>query len=169
MITIRPETEADRPAIHDVNARAFGREDEARLVDAVRASTEFVAELSLVAVDATRIVGHIMFSGIRIRSAERIVPALALAPVAVLPEHQNQGIGSALIRHGLAESTRLGHRIVIVVGHPTYYPRFGFSSARARGLEAPFADTAFMVQELIPGVLDGVRGTVEYPPTFGVV
>jgi len=169
MITIRPETRADRPAIYDVNTRAFARQDEARLVDVLRASTAFLPELSLVAVDATRIVGHILFSRIGVRTAKRSVPALALAPVAVLPEQQNQGIGSALIRHGLAESTRLGHRIVVVVGHPSYYRRFGFSSARARGLEAPFPDTVFMVQELSPGALTGVCGTVEYPPAFGVV
>jgi putative acetyltransferase len=168
MIMFRPETAADGPAIHDVHARAFGRENEARLVDALRASSEFVPELSLVAVDAPRIVGHILFSGIRIRTAERMIPALALAPVAVLPEHQNQGIGSALIRRGLAESTRLGHRIVVVVGHPSYYPRFGFSPARVRGLQAPFPDAAFLVQELTPGALTGVCGTVEYPLAFGV-
>lgn len=166
MITIRPETSTDWSAIHSVNRRAFGRETEARLVDAIRASAHFLPELSLVAVDAACIVGHVLFSGIHIRTVGRIVPALALAPVAVLPERQNQGIGSALIRHGLEQCRRLGHGIVVVVGHPNYYPRFGFSSARAKGLEAAFPDAAFMVQELLPGALDGACGTVEYPPAF---
>jgi len=166
MIEIRPETSADWPAIHDVNTRAFGRESEARLVDTIRASDSFLPELSLVAVEAACIVGHVLFSGIGIRTAERLLPALALAPMAVLPGRQNQGIGSALIRRGLEECRRHGHHIVVVVGHRNYYPRFGFSSARAKGLEAPFPDAVFMVQELTPGALDGVRGTVEYPPAF---
>lgn len=169
MIAIRPETSADWAAIREVNTRAFGRESEACLVDAVRASASFLPELSLVAVDVECIVGHLLFSAIHIRTADRLVPALALAPVAVLPERQNQGIGSALIRHGLEHCWHLGHRIVVVVGHPDYYPRFGFISARAKGLDAPFPDTAFMVQELLPGALDGVHGTVEYPPAFAAV
>ena len=169
MVTIRPETAADRPAIYDVNRLAFGRAAEARLVDAVRVSPGFIPALSLVADDAARVVGHILFSRIAIRTPDRRVAALALAPVAVHPARQSQSIGSALIRQGLAESTRLGHRIVVVVGHPRYYPRFGFSSARARGLEAPFPDAAFMVLELIPRALAGVLGTVEYPPAFSAV
>ncbi len=166
MVAIRPETSADWAAIREVNTRAFGRETEARLVDSVRASAFYLPELSLVAVDAECIVGHVLFSAIHIRTADRLVPALALAPVAVLPERQKQGIGSVLIRRGLEECRSLGHRIVVVVGHPDYYPRFGFFSARAKGLDAPFPDTAFMVQELVAGALDGVRGTVEYPPAF---
>ena len=168
-MVIRAETVVDWPAIHHVNARAFGRDNEARLVDVLRTSAGFIAELSLVAVDAAHVVGHILFSRIDIRTAEGVVPALAVAPVAVLPEHQRRGVGSALIRYGLEECRRLGHRIVVVVGHPSYYPRFGFSSARAQGLEAPYPDPAFMVQELTPGALDGVRGTVEYPPAFAAV
>ena len=166
MIVIRAESAADWRVIREVNVRAFGRDDEARLVEALRASADFAAALSLVAIDDGRVVGHILFSGIHIRTVERLLPALALAPVAVLPERQNQGIGSALIRHGLEECRRLGHRIVVVVGHPNYYPRFGFSSARAKGLDAPFPDAAFMVQELVAGALDGVCGTVEYPSAF---
>ncbi len=169
MIVIRAESAADRLAIRDVIVRAFGRDEEARLVEALRASPDFAAALSLIAIDDGRVVGHILFSCIHIRTADADVPALALAPVAVLPERQNQGIGSALIRHGLEECRRLGHRIVVVVGHPSYYPRFGFSPARAKGLDAPFPDPAFMVQELVPGALDGICGTVEYPPAFAAV
>jgi putative acetyltransferase len=166
---IRAETTADWPAIRDVNVRAFRRDNEARLVETLRASTYFVPALSLVAVDDGRVVGHILFSRIFIRNAGREVPALALAPVAVLPEHQRRGIGAALIRYGLEECRRLGHRIVVVVGHPDYYPRFGFSSARAKGLEASFPDPVFMVQALTPDALDGVCGTVEYPSPFAAV
>jgi putative acetyltransferase len=166
---IHAERTTDQPPIRDVTARAFDRDNEGRLVDALRASAHFIPELSLVAVDEGRVVGHILFSRIHIRTADRVVPALALAPMAVLPEHQNRGIGSALIRHGLEECRLLGHHIVVVVGHPNYYPRFGFSSARAKGLDAPFPDPVLMVQELTPGTLDGVRGTVEYPPPFAAV
>ena len=169
MTVICAETSADWAAIHDVNVCAFGRDNEARLVDALRTSSTFVPPLSLVAVDADRIVGHILFSRIHIRTAAGDVPALALAPMAVLPERQRGGVGATLIRHGLDAARRLGHRIVVVVGHPGYYPRFGFVPARARGLDAPFPDAAFMVQELAPGALEGVRGTVEYPPAFASV
>jgi len=171
MLTIRPETPADAAAICAVNTQAFGRDSEARLVELVRASAHFVPELSLVAVDGGAPVGHILFSGIVIRTAEKRIDALALAPMAVLPGWQGRGVGSALVRHGLEESVRLGHAIVVVVGHARYYPRFGFVPARPRGLDAPFPvpDPSFMVQTLRPGALDGVRGTVEYPPAFSAV
>jgi putative acetyltransferase len=166
---IRAEQASDRAAIHAVNAQAFGRDNEARLIDLLRSSPAFIAELSLVAIDAAQVVGHILFSRIHIRTPGRDVPALALAPMAVLPERHHQGIGSALIRSGLDACRRLGHQIVIVVGHPRYYPRFGFLSASAKGLEAPYPDAAFMVQELTPGALTGVRGVVEYPAAFSAV
>ena len=103
-----------------------------------------------------------------VRTERGAVPAVALAPMAVHPEFQNQGIGSKLVREGLEQCRKLGHKIVIVVGHPNYYPRFGFASARAKGLEAPFPvpDEAFMVKELEGGALDGTVGMVEYPPEF---
>ncbi len=168
---LRPETAADQPAIHEVNALAFGRENEAQLVDAIRASAAFVQGLSLVAVEQSRVVGHILFSRVHIRTPECLVPALALAPLAVHPDFQNRGIGSQLTRHGLENARRLGHAIVIVVGHPNYYPRFGFTPARAKGIECPFPvpDGAFMVQELTAGALEGVQGVVEYPPAFAGV
>ena len=168
-VIIRAEHAADCEAIRAVNLRAFGRDNEAQLIDLLRASPSFIAELSLVAVDEGQVVGHMLFSRIHIRTPACLVPALALAPMAVLPEHQHRGIGSALVRQGLEACRRLGHRIVVVVGHANYYPRFGFSSARAKGLDAPFPDPVFMVQELTPGTLDGVRGTVEYPPPFAAV
>jgi len=168
MITIRPETVEDYEAIGEVNALAFGQEDEATLVEKLRGSSGFIPELSLVAVEGGRVVGHILFSPFVIETKDGAVPALTLAPLAVRPGFQNQGVGSALVRDGLERCRTLGHRIVVVVGHPPYYPRFGFSPARARGLEAPFPvpDEAFMVLELVPGALDGVAGTVRFPPPF---
>jgi len=168
MNTIRPETAEDHAAIREVNTLAFGREVEARLVENLRRLPDFIPELSLVGIEAGQVVGHILFSPLVIETQEGAVTALALAVLAVRPELQNQGIGSELVRDGLEECRRLGHKTVVVVGHPEYYPRFGFSSARAKGLEAPFPvpDEAFMVLELVPGALDGVGGTVKYPPPF---
>ena len=168
-VIVRPETPDDIPAIYDIHLRAFGQPAEAQMVDKLRRDGDFIAALSLVAVDGGRVVGHILFPPISIASDERSVPALALAPMAVLPESQHRGIGSLLVREGLAACRRLGHRIVVVVGHPAYYPPFGFSPARERGIEAPFPvpDEAFMVIALVEGSLNGICGTVQYPPAFG--
>ncbi len=170
-VTIRPERSEDYPSIDEVNRLAFGQENEARLVRALRDHEGFDPALSLVAVGDGDVVGHILFSPVTIATAEGPVSALALAPMAVRPEVQNQGIGSRLVREGLEVCRERGHAIVVVVGHPNYYPRFGFTPARARGLEAPFQvpDDAFLVLELIPGALDGVAGIIEYPPAFGEV
>ena len=168
MITIQPEKEEYYTAIHELNVLAFGREDETRLVENLRKSPDFITELSLVAVKDRMIVGHILFSRIAIQTKTGSFPAVSLAPIAVHPEFQKQGIGSKLIRQGLVRCRKLGHKIVVVVGHPNYYPRFGFTSARAKGLEAPFLvpDEAFMVIEIAPGALNGISGMVIYPPAF---
>jgi len=168
VITVRPERIEDYTAIHEVHVLAFGREVEARLVESLRQSTNFTPELSLVAVKNGRVVGHILFSPVIIETQKGAISAMALAAMAVQPKLQNQGIGSELVRQGLKECHLLGLKVVVVVGHPTYYPRFGFSSARAKGLEAPFQvpDEAFMVLELIPEALDGISGMVKYPPAF---
>jgi putative acetyltransferase len=163
---IRTETAADLPAIRQVNESAFGSADEADLVEALR--TEGVVLLSLVAESGIRIAGHILFSRMSIETPAEVVPAVALAPVAVLPQRQRQGIGGALIRYGLDALRVRGERMVIVVGHPGYYPRFGFSTERARSVESPFPLDAFMVLELVPGALDGIRGRVRYPRAFGL-
>ncbi len=169
MIIIRHETPSDIAAIHAVNKQAFdGREAEPGLVDAIRKSENFIPELSLVAEQNGQILGHILFSRIHIETENGQVPALALAPMAVLPGYQKQGIGSQLVRRGLDECKRLGHAIVIVLGHPAYYPRFGFSAASAKSLECPFGDcgNAWMALELIPGALQGMHGKVVYPSAF---
>lgn len=169
MTIIRQETPSDIAAIHAVNKQAFdGREAESGLVNAIRKSENFIPELSLVADENGQIIGHILFSRIHIETENGPVSALALAPMAVLPEYQKQGIGAQLVRRGLDECTRLGHAIVIVLGHTRYYPRFGFSAALANSLECPFGDCgeAWMAQELIPDALQGVRGKVVYPLAF---
>jgi putative acetyltransferase len=162
---VRPETEADYDAIRRVNVAAFGQEAEANLVDALR-DGGFV-RASLVAVRDRQIVGHILFSDLPIITSSGVVPALALAPMAVLPDLQRQGIGSALVRHGLDVCRESGHAIIIVLGHPAFYPRFGFDSKLTAALESPYSGgESFMAIELKPGALDGVKGRVQYPPPF---
>lgn len=168
MVMIRAEKNEDIAAIHSVNCQAFGQEEEAILVQRIRESSGFIPELSLVAVKGSQVVGHILFSQIQIETSAENVTVLSLAPMAVLPEFQNSGIGSQLVREGLKKCREMGHTIVVVIGHPQYYPRFGFVPARKKGLDLPFAvpDEAFMVCELAPDALEGIKGMVKYPPEF---
>jgi putative acetyltransferase len=156
----------ERVLLRSINATAFGGTEEADLVDRLRADGNVV--LSLVAEMQERLVGHLLFSRMWIETQGGLVTAVALAPVAVLPEHQRQGVGGRLIRKGLDLLRCQGEKIVIVVGHPDYYPLFGFSAANARSLDSPFPAGVFMAMELSPGALDGVRGKVIYPPAFGL-
>ena len=163
-ISIRLERSDDVAAIGAVNRAAFAGDAEARLVDALREAGH--VRLSLVAEDAGRVIGHILFSEMWIDAAGGALDALALAPMAVVPERQRQGVGTALVRRGLEHCADAGHRIVLVVGHPAYYPRFGFSRESARRLDSPYQGDAFMALELAPGALAGVSGTVRSPPPF---
>jgi PPOX class probable FMN-dependent enzyme len=124
--------------------------------------------VELVAVENDDIVGHILFSVLATTIDRQTVPALALAPMAVRPDRQRRGIGSALVRAGLDLARDRDWRAIIVLGHKGYYPRFGFSAALARPLEAPFSGDAFMALELAPDALRGEKGRVTYPPAFGV-
>src|SRR5262245_48756412 len=119
-------------AIRRVNEQAFGRSAEADLVDALRARGRI--SLSLVAERGGEVVGHILFSPVRVDSARGSIAGLGLAPMSVLPAHQRTGIGSLLVRAGLDECRRADHGWVVVLGHPEYYPRFGFVPARRHGL-----------------------------------
>ena len=165
---IRPEESKDYQAVDQLNKIAFGQDAEARLVDKIRQSPHYIPELSLVAEEEDKIIGHILFSRVKINTGADSVSVLSLAPMAVLPEPQRQGIGSLMVKEGLKEARRLGEGAVVVVGHPEYYPKFGFVSARETGLEASFIvpDEAFLAYELIPELLGGVSGMVEYPPAF---
>jgi len=164
-VEIRPGEARDVTGIWDANHKAFGREIEARLVDDLRDGGR--ARLSLVAEEEGRLVGHVMFSEGVIRTGGGEVGALALGPVCVVPDRQGRGIGSALIREGLDRCARAGHRIVVLLGHPGYYPRFGFSSERAEKLSSAYSGEAFMALELVPGALSGVVGEFEFAPPFG--
>ena len=164
-LTIRTETAADPSAIHNLHTRAFGGPQEAELVDQLRA--EGFCSLSLVAEKAGELVGHILFSPLQITTGSKSFRALALAPVAVLPEHQRSGIGSALILAGLDLAKQNGERIVIVLGEPAYYGRFGFRADLASPLSSPYAGEYFMALELVSGSLAGVRGEVVFAGPFG--
>ena len=166
-ILVRDEMPGDRLAIRRVHRLAFGRDDEADLVDALLDGG--YARASLVAEVERVVVGHILFSDLPIITEMGTVAALALAPMAVLPECQRQGIGSQLIRTALDTCRAQGHRIVVVLGHPDFYQKFGFSSELARSLESPFSGRpSFMAIELVAGALSGVSGKVRYAPSFGI-
>lgn len=169
MLTIRSETAGDTPAIHQVNRLAFGRDNESQLVDKLRLEGAIIE--SLVAIQDEQVVGHILISPVQVHSDDSNWDAVALGPMAVLPSHQKQGIGSALIRAVFAELKRKGHYAVIVLGHPEYYPRFGFRPSKPLGIrwENEVPDEVFMVAELEEGALRGRTGTVRYHPAFNLV
>ncbi|MBE9226585.1 N-acetyltransferase [Phormidium sp. LEGE 05292] len=171
MLTFASETENDIAAIREVLITAFDRTNEAKLVDLIRNSENFIPELSIVAKEDNLVLGHILFSPISIDTTSENISALALAPLAVTPAHQRQGIGSQLIEIGLAKCQELGHSIVVVLGHPNYYAKFGFQTASKFGVAAPFSvpDEAFMILELKPDALHNVNGTVRYPAYFNEV
>ncbi len=165
MTTIRPETANDHADISKVNRLAFGQDAESRLMGTLR-DGGFVG-LSLVAGSGGNIVGHILFSKLRILTETRPIEALALAPLSVLPTHQRCGIGTKLVSEGLRLCREAGHRIVLVLGHPAFYPRFGFSAGLAVPLSSPFGGgESWMAAELVSGALVGVVGKVEYPDPF---
>lgn len=163
-VIIRPEEEKDREGIRNVNRAAFGSELSARLVDALREGGH--VEVSLVAEDAGRIVGHILFSRLSIVTRVGTVRAVSLAPMAVLPDHQRQGTGSMLVQLGLQVCRERGQRVVLVFGQPDFFRRAGFSADLAGHLQSPFGGGALMATELVPFALAGVEGRVEYPPPF---
>jgi putative acetyltransferase len=162
-LTIRPERDGDAEGIRAVTTAAFPTEAEANLVDALR--RQQAAVISVVAAAGSRVVGHILFSRVIVDGADARM--LGLAPMAVLPELQRQGIGSELVRAGLDASRDRGAAAVVVVGHPAFYPRFGFVPASRFGLRCEYdvPDDVFMTLELIPGVLR-TGGLVRYHPAF---
>jgi putative acetyltransferase len=168
-IKIRLQTVEDRGEVWAVNLLAFDRPQEAELVEALQQRDAVLC--SLVAELENKVVGHILFSPATIKSNESKLTIAALGPMAVLPGFQNQGIGSRLVRAGLNYVRGLGYNLVIVLGHSAYYPRFGFKPAQSFGIhwEHDAPSEAFMVAELVPGALDGVRGTVYYQPEFGLI
>ena len=166
MNSIRPESPADHAAIRRVIELAFGQSDEADLVEALRIQAD--PHISLVAESEGELVGHIFFSPVSIESEGDVFAAMGLAPMAVLPDYQNKGIGSELVREGLSECQRIGHEVIVVLGHSHYYPRFGFVPASTKGIRSEYdvPDEVFMVAELTPGALRRWKGLVKYHPAF---
>lgn len=172
-IIIKQEQVKDYKITENVVKCAFANaehsdKNEHNLVCRIRNSNVFIPELSLVAMDNERIVGHILFSKVKIKNEDQVVESLALAPVSVLPEYQNQGVGKLLISKALQKAKELSFNSVVVLGHPEYYPKFGFKKASTWGIKAPFEvpDEAFMAMELGENTLDKVSGVVEYPSVF---
>nr|WP_179798068.1 N-acetyltransferase [Actinomycetospora corticicola] len=163
--TTRRERPEDRAAIHVVNAAAFPTTDEADLVDALRGDADAWVDLSFVALEDDHVVAHALLTRCHVDGG----PALALAPCAVLPENQHQGLGAATIGAALDAAREDGENLVVVLGHADYYPRFGFTPASGHGVRAPFdvPDEAFLALALDPS-RPTPTGTVTYPPAFGV-
>lgn len=164
-VDVRHERRGDEAAIRLVNDLAFAQFDESRIVDAVRAAGKIA--VSLVATDGQPIVGHILFTPVTLEGDRGSI--VGLGPIAVAPEYQRSGIGTLLIRAGLAECASRGAIAVVVVGHPSYYPRFGFQPASRFGLRCEYdvPDEVFMALELAPGALGQTAGMVRYVPEFG--
>lgn len=165
---IRTEEQKDWAAVHAVNVSAFETPAEANLVDALRQEARPV--VSLVAEDAGAIVGHIMFSPVSL-PGHADLKIMGLAPMAVAPKYQRKGIGSALVRDGLEECRYLGCGAVVVLGHPEYYPRFGFAPGARFGIGCEYdaPEATFMVIELQAGFLRGASGKVKYHQAFSNV
>ena len=168
MVQIRTETEADRASVHEVNESAFETAAEANLVDMLREQASQV--ISLVACIQTEIVGHIMLSPVEL-SGHQGLKIMGLAPMAVTPEHQRKGIGTKLVRAGLKECEMLGIGAVAVLGHPEFYPRFGFIPSSRFGIVSEYEvpEEVFMIRELEAGYLNGLSGTIKYHTAFSNV
>lgn len=164
---IRQETPQDFKSVYGINHLAFEQEGESQLIEKIRKGNSFVPELSLVAEQDEKIIGHILFSKIKI-IGESTYSSLALAPMSVHPDFQKKGTGSKLVTIGLQIARNLKFEHVIVLGHKNYYPKFGFQKASKWKICCPFEvpEDHFMAIELVEGCLENKGGLVEYPPVF---
>ncbi|MCF4968159.1 GNAT family N-acetyltransferase [Nostoc sp. CMAA1605] len=165
-MNIRCEIPSDYQAINEVNRLAFAGENEVKIIEAIRHSDFYIPALSLVAEVNNQIVGHIILSYIHLIGEEQL-KVLALAPLAVHPQFQKQGIGSKLVTVALTKAAETQEALVIVLGHPDFYQRFGFEPSVNYGIESPFpvAQEFFMVKPL-KKYDQNYRGKVVYPPAF---
>lgn len=163
---MRAATAADAGDIARVEGAAFGQEDEARLVAALDEGG--YTRVSLVAERDGEVIGHVLLSELEFAARSGPLPALALAPVAVAPSHQRQGVGDALVRAALEIAQQQGYRAVVVLGHPGYYPRFGFSVAAAAGIRSPYQGPHFMAVDFTPEA-GPLVGEVTYPAPFAAL
>lgn len=162
---IRAEKDNDRDAVHAINESAFETSSEANLVDMLRDQTQPI--VSLVAEEAGEVVGNLMFSPVTLEGSPEL-KMMGLAPMAVSPQLQRKGIGSALVNAGLDQCKQLGITAVVVLGHSEYYPRFGFSLSSKFGIKSEYdvPEEVFMALELQPQALSGKTGTVKYHVAF---
>ena len=174
-IIIRKEKPEDYTSVIELTAKAFesmpfSDGDEDQLVDKLRKAPTFIPELSLVVELDGQLVGHILFTPLQIKNEQDSFTSLVLGPVSVLPEFQKQGIGGQLIRAGHQKAVELGFQSVILIGHPEYYPRFGYKTASTWGIKTHYelpSDDVFMAVELTESALANVSGMVIFPPEFG--
>ncbi len=166
-VQIRKERPVDEKAVFDVNFRAFGQDAEPKIVDALRMSCP--EGVSLVAEEQGKIVGHILFTPAWIETAPEPLNGMTLAPLAVAPECQRKGIGSALVQAGIEAVRASGTPFIVVLGHPDYYPKFGFERASKYGIRCEYdqvPDEAFMIFVFRPQALKGIHGTAKMRPEF---
>ena len=167
-VVIRPERDTDHPAIAEVVRAAFVEhpDEVASFVERIRASEQFIPELALVAEDASGVIAHVILSWVGVEGGSR-ARILNLTPMSVRPDRQRIGVGSRLIRDALGRAEEAGEPAVMVQGHPSYYPRFGFELASALGFIAPYPmlDEALMVKRL-PGDSSDLAGRIVYPAAF---
>ena len=172
-LTVRKENAEDFKAVFNLIEKAFENEQmsdhkEQFLVERLRKSNAFVPELSMVAETENKIVGHILLTTLKIKNEQNEFDSLALAPVSVLPEYQQNGIGGTLIKEAHKKAKKLGFHSVILLGHKKYYPKFGYKQVDQFGIKLPFEvpKENCMAIELIENGLKNVSGTVEYPKEF---
>jgi predicted N-acetyltransferase YhbS len=169
-MNIRTEIKQDYEKVFQLNVQAFGnREEESRLIERIRVSPQFVPALSLVAEEDGEIVGHLLLSKAEVVCDESAHEVIVLAPIAVHPQFQKSGVGSKLILEGFKRCVELGFHLVFLIGHPSYYPRFGFKPAGDAGYELKqfqVSANVFMVCELVKGATEGVSGELRYPQSF---
>jgi predicted N-acetyltransferase YhbS len=170
-VHVQPERTIDREPVETIHCRAFDDDRESRLVHELRVTPAYIRELSLVARLDEMVVGHIMMTRMEIETEAEPIAALALAPLAVDPDHHGRGIGLTLMNAGLNRAVELGHRAVVALGDLAYLSRFGFGPIARFGLKAPFEVTgrSWLALELVPEALSSVSGTLSLAPPFDYV
>ena len=165
MIIVRPETASEQDAVADLLRRSYGREGEVERLNTLRASTDFLAPLSLVADKAGWLLGFVLFSRAGVVDGASSHSAVAMGLLAVLPEHRRQGVAERLIRHGLERCRGLGHKLVFTVGDPRYFSRLGFRPSVPLGLspEFPASGGQMLALELDGKLLGSIKGVVRFP------
>lgn len=173
-VILAQEKSSDYHQVEEIIRLAFEHEEfsdktEHQLVANLRNGSAYIPELSLVAKINDEIIGHILFTRAQIVGENAVYPILVLAPVAVKPNYQGNGVGHKLIHQGLELALKIGFSVVSVMGHPDYYKKFGFKPANEYGVKAPFeiSNEYYMLLELVPNSLNGVSGVVKYAPEFG--